>query len=234
MNIFKLLTSIFFVFILIISRVQAQDITNINYEKRESRILSNISPVADRYDIKFSLSSHRNGSYSDLTSNNLVSSTNQRVSVFTQSEDSQTLYTSVNNITYGKNLEINIKNQLPCNIDKYMKYFRGSIAYCWNPSVEKVNRKTVVSLVLSRYGNIRKLEIIDSSGSDKFDKAVLRAINKATPFKTLPLNYTAKTLNLELIFQSNAKNTAHSALMQMLNTSNGPVKLQYEIPLKKK
>lgn len=141
-------------------------------------------------------------------------------------------YQSVSNITYGKILEINVKNQLPCNIDKYMKYFRGSIAYWWNPTVEKVSRKTVVSLVLSKYGNVRTLEIVDKSGSDKFDKSVLHAINRAMPFKTLPPNYSAKTLNLELIFQSNAKNTAHSALQQMLNTSHGPLKLQYEIPIK--
>lgn len=141
-------------------------------------------------------------------------------------------YQSVSNITYGKILEINVKNQLLCNIDKYMKYFRGSIAYWWNPTVEKVSRKTVVSLVLSKYGNVRTLEIVDKSGSDKFDKSVLHAINRAMPFKTLPPNYSAKTLNLELIFQSNAKNTAHSALQQMLNTSHGPLKLQYEIPIK--
>ena len=141
-------------------------------------------------------------------------------------------YQSVSNITYGKILEINVKNQLLCNIDKYMKYFRGSIAYWLNPTVEKVSRKTVVSLVLSKYGNVRTLEIVDKSGSDKFDKSVLHAINRAMPFKTLPPNYSAKTLNLELIFQSNAKNTAHSALQQMLNTSHGPLKLQYEIPIK--
>ena len=99
--------------------------------------------------------------------------------------------------------------------------------------LKKVSRKTVASLVLSKYGNVRKLEIIDKSGSEKFDKAVLRAINRAMPFKTLPPNYTAKTLNLELIFQSNAKNMVHSAAMQMLNTSHQPLKIQYEIPVKK-
>ncbi len=153
--------------------------------------------------------------------------------VSNKTNEPQTTYTSLSDITYGKTLEINVKNQLPCDIEKYMKYFRGSIAYWWNPTVEKVSRKTVVSLVLSKYGNVRKLEIIDKSGSEKFDKAVLRAINRAMPFKTLPPNYTAKTLNLELIFQSNAKNMVHSAAMQMLNTSHQPLKIQYEIPVKK-
>ncbi len=60
-------------------------------------------------------------------------------------------------------------------------------AWVYTGKVEE-DMMTIVSINIDSKGNVRVLKIEKSSGNNRFDRSVIRAINKASPLKKPPFN----------------------------------------------
>ncbi len=58
----------------------------------------------------------------------------------------------------------------------------------------------MISVVISRDGNVVKAEIVQGSGSYSYDKSLLKALEAASPFPPLPAQYRMAFFEAPLVF----------------------------------
>lgn len=91
---------------------------------------------------------------------------------------------------------------------KYPYYFNAltrKIDQNWAPpgaAFAQANEVLVVFTIL-KDGNVRDVEIAESSGDAFYDQAALRALRRATPFPALPPGYAEDTMTIYLGFTLN-------------------------------
>lgn len=84
----------------------------------------------------------------------------------------------------------------------YMKVLTRKITENWSPpgaGFAKANEALVVFTIL-RDGSVRGAEIEQGSGDDFYDRAALRAVQRASPFPSLPDGYPDDTLKIYFSF----------------------------------
>jgi periplasmic protein TonB len=75
----------------------------------------------------------------------------------------------------------------------------GSVNRTLPPSLQLAARNNaVVAFVVGRKGNIDELRILESSGSEVFDKAALGIVRKAAPFPPMPPQAARPSLEFEI------------------------------------
>ena len=70
------------------------------------------------------------------------------------------------------------------------------------PEVDEGERlEAIVTITISRNGSLRKVELESTSGNVFFDRSVLRAVRKASPFSPLPKEYMGRDMEIGIRFR---------------------------------
>ncbi|WP_456455420.1 TonB C-terminal domain-containing protein [Thermovibrio sp.] len=85
----------------------------------------------------------------------------------------------------------------------YLLSVRDKIMSNWELPYYKTSslRKAVVSLIIDRKGNLCELNIVKFSQDIAFNRSVVSAIYKSTPFKPFPKGVKLKQVNLKVYFE---------------------------------
>ena len=81
----------------------------------------------------------------------------------------------------------------------YLAGVRETLRPNWNPDRTKI-QSTVLKVELNRSGQIMKLEIARSSGSELFDQANLETFRKSAPFDVLPPEFPLESFKFQFEF----------------------------------
>ncbi|MBD2777330.1 TonB family protein [Iningainema tapete] len=89
------------------------------------------------------------------------------------------------------------------DLGPYLRQLQAKVKQQWIPGVTQSSRRTVLHFTILRSGEVKYLEVAQSSGFDFTDEAALGAVQRATPFAPLPTNYPDKYLNIRFTFNIN-------------------------------
>ena len=82
------------------------------------------------------------------------------------------------------------------DLGPYLAEVKQRVRQNWHsPNVDD-SRQTVITFSIQRNGQIRGLQITQSSGSPQLDNEFIAAIQKSAPFAPLPANYPNSQLNI--------------------------------------
>ncbi len=72
------------------------------------------------------------------------------------------------------------------SFDRYMAALEPVVKRNWHPPVNSGNKRTDVRFDILRTGQIKAIEILESSGDDAFDKSAIAAVTAANPVSAFP------------------------------------------------
>lgn len=82
----------------------------------------------------------------------------------------------------------------------YLDRIVGVISGNWTrPAVGPEIKQSMLFFRIERDGNIVELKLVESSGSDLFDQAALRAVQSSSPLPPLPKSYAKDSLGIHLL-----------------------------------
>lgn len=166
--------------------------------------------------ITFDQSSLEAAAASEVTiSNNNISDAN----IYPVS-DQKTAVISQNNINFTIS---NDSTTEKTGFGSYMDNLQSNIKSNWFPGRVKHPQQTVVHLKIDKSGNLMKVNILQSSGNKKFDKAALGAVYETAPFSSLPSEFQENFIDIKLTFNYNL-------VQQCYN--NQPVMMPYHYQIK--
>lgn len=152
---------------------------------------------------------------SEVTINNNISDAN----IYPVSEQKSAAITQ-------NNIDLNISNNNTTGttgLGSYMDNLQENIKSNWYPSKVKHSEQTIVHFKIDKSGNLMKINILQSSGNRKFDKAALGAIYETAPFSSLPAEFKDNFIDVRLTFNYNV-------IQQCYN--NPPVIIPYHYQIK--
>ena len=88
------------------------------------------------------------------------------------------------------------QNQQNVDLGPYLAELKQRVRQNWQTPTVNDSRKTVIVFSIERNGQIRGLQIKQSSGSPEVDNKFLAAIEKSAPFAPLPANYPNSHLDI--------------------------------------
>ncbi|MBN1383723.1 MAG: TonB C-terminal domain-containing protein [Elusimicrobia bacterium] len=85
----------------------------------------------------------------------------------------------------------------------YVNVLRNKVAQNWNPTpyTSVGTKKVLVYFKILKNGEVKNLEIEESSGISYIDRSAKRAIMNASPFPPLPAGFPDKTLGVHFAFE---------------------------------
>ncbi|MHC5938619.1 energy transducer TonB family protein [Nostoc sp.] len=89
------------------------------------------------------------------------------------------------------------------DITSYLKQLQQQVKQQWLPEVSQSSRRTVLNFTINRSGQLRNLQLAQTSGFSVTDQAALKAIQRAAPFAPLPPGYTSNHIDIQFTFNIN-------------------------------
>lgn len=109
-------------------------------------------------------------------------------------------------ITPQNNILLEISNNnstKTADFGSYMDNLQTNIKSNWHPDKVKYSQKTVVLFKIDKSGDLKKVKVLKSSGSRKFDKTALDAIYETAPFNPLPAEFQENSIDIKFAFNYN-------------------------------
>lgn len=82
----------------------------------------------------------------------------------------------------------------------YLNHIQSRVEQHWRQPVGRGSRVAVITFWINRRGEVTDLRVERSSGDPFFDRAALRAVQKASPFLPLPRGYLGEGLRVHYRF----------------------------------
>ncbi|MEH2007393.1 energy transducer TonB family protein [Nostoc sp.] len=89
------------------------------------------------------------------------------------------------------------------DITSYLNQLQQQVKQQWLPEVSQSSRRTVLNFTVNRSGQLRNLQLAQTSGFNLTDQAALKAIQRAAPFAPLPTGYTSNHIDIQFTFNIN-------------------------------
>lgn len=85
----------------------------------------------------------------------------------------------------------------------YMKELQRKIKKNWNPPKGNESKRVVLLFSLNKAGELLNVEVKESSGSEKYDKAAIKAVELTAPFKPLPVEFKEDSVDIQFTLDYN-------------------------------
>ncbi|MFN8659157.1 MAG: TonB family protein [Candidatus Obscuribacterales bacterium] len=109
-----------------------------------------------------------------------------------------------------------VQPDAPVAFDSYLLDLERRIRRCWSPPAGEEDKRIIVRFKIHRMGEISHLRIAKSSGKSSADQAALKAVERASPFRSLP-SETSDDQDFEMVFEYNAAGGPCQAAIVMEN-----------------
>lgn len=84
--------------------------------------------------------------------------------------------------------------------DPYIQALHKKIKSNWHSSLQNRGKKTVIAFNVDTDGELKNVEIVESSGDEKFDNDALDAIIKSAPFDSFPKEFQGGAIAIKYTF----------------------------------
>ena len=99
-------------------------------------------------------------------------------------------------------------NMASLNWGPYMHKLEEAIKKNWKPPINyNMNKKLITRFIVGSDGTINNIEIYQSSGEDKYDKAAIYAVKNAKFSEPLPKGFNRNSVAIEFAFDLNIRNS---------------------------
>lgn len=110
--------------------------------------------------------------------------------------------------------QIQTKAQYPLNsqnIEEDKKFYeikiQNAIKINWKPPIFSGSRHAIYKFRINKDGSFQNIELKTPSGSNAFDKSARKAIEKTSPFLSIPQSFNTDYVDMEMIFDKHAAYT---------------------------
>ena len=94
-------------------------------------------------------------------------------------------------------------NEKDVDFKPYMNELQRKIKLNWSPPKGNESKNVIVLFKISKDGQLLSSKIQKTSGSFAVDRAALKAVQLAAPFKPLPINFNEESIDIQFSFDYN-------------------------------